>query len=73
MSTAEQRSEAPPRETVRIKSPLAAVEPSAPRIGASRPSEISKGATPLENPSRGSGNSDDPLNRLKRVFEALEE
>jgi ribonuclease E len=73
MSTAEQRSEAPPRETVRIKSPLAAVEPPAPRIGASRPSEISKGAPPLENPSRGSGNSDDPLNRLKRVFEALEE
>jgi len=72
-STAEQRPEAPPRETVRIKPPLAAVEPSAPKIGISRPSEPSKGSTPPENPGRGSGNSDDPLLRLKKIFEALEE
>ena len=71
--TAEQRPEAPPRETVRIKPPLAAVEPSAPKIDVSRPSELSKGNTPPENPSRGSGNSDDPLQRLKKIFEALEE
>jgi len=72
-STAEQRPEAPPRETVRIKPPLAAVEPSAPKIGISRPSEPSKGSTPPENPSRGSGNTEDPLQRLKKIFEALEE
>ena len=72
-STAEQRPEAPPRETVRIKPPVAAVEPSAPKISISRPSEPSKGSTPPENPGRGSGNSDDPLLRLKKIFEALEE
>jgi len=72
-STAEQRPEAPPRETVRIKPPLAVVEPSAPKISISRPSEPSKGSTPPENPSRGSGNSDDPLLRLKKIFEALED
>ena len=72
-STAEQRPEAPPRETVRIKPPLAAVEPSAPKISISRPSEPSKGSTPPENPSRGSGNTEDPLQRLKKIFEALEE
>lgn len=72
-SAAGQRSEAPPRETVRIKPPLAAVEPSAPKIGGSRPSELSKVNTPPENPVRGSGNSEDPLHRLKKIFEALEE
>lgn len=71
--TAEQRPEAPPRETVRIKPPLAAVEPSAPKIGVSSPSEPSKGNAPPESPSRGSGNSEDPLQRLKKIFEALEE
>ncbi len=72
-SAVELRPKAPPRETVRIKPPLAAVEPSAPKIDVSRPSELSKGNTPPENPSRGSGNSDDPLQRLKKIFEALEE
>ncbi|MBU4370596.1 MAG: Rne/Rng family ribonuclease [Proteobacteria bacterium] len=71
--TAEQRPEAPPRETVRIKPPLAAVEPSAPKIGVSRPSEPSKGNAPPESPSRGIGNSEDPLQRLKKIFEALED
>jgi len=72
-SSAEQRPEAPPRETVRIKPPLAAVEPSAPKIGVSRPSELSKGNTPPESPGKGSGNPDDPLLRLKKIFETLEE
>jgi len=72
-SAAEQRPKAPPRETVRIKPPLAAVETSAPKIGVSRPSELSKGNTPPENPSRESGNPDDPLQRLKKIFEALED
>ena len=72
-STAEQRPEAPPREMVRIKPPVAAVEPSAPKIGGSHPSELSKGNTPPENPVRGSGNSEDPLHRLKKIFEALED
>jgi ribonuclease E len=72
-SSAEQRPEAPPRETVRIKPPLAAVEPSAPKISVSRPSELSKSKTPPESPGKGSGNPDDPLLRLKKIFEALED
>lgn len=72
-SAAEQRSEAPPREAVRIKPPFAAIDPSAAKTGVSRPAEPFKGSTPPENPGRASGNSDDPLQRLKKIFEALED
>lgn len=72
-TTAEQRPEAPPRETVRIKPPTAAIEASTPTIGASHPAEPVKGATSPENPGKGSRNSDDPLQRLKKIFEALED
>ena len=72
-TTTEQRPEAPPREMVRIKSPVVAVEPSAPKTGASRPAEPSKVNPPPENPARGNVISEDPLHRLKKIFEALED
>ncbi len=73
-SAAEHRPEAPPREMVRITPPPTAVEPAAPKIGVSpRPPEIPKGKALLENHGRGNGNPDDPLHRLKKVFEALDE
>ena len=73
-SAAEHRSEAPPRETVRIRPAPVAVEPAVPRISVSpRPPEIPKGNAPPENQGRGNGNPDDPLHRLKKVFEALDD
>jgi ribonuclease E len=73
-SAAENRPEAPPRETVRITPPPVPVEPAASRVSASpRPSEIVKGNAPPENQGRGNGNPDDPLHRLKKVFEALDD
>jgi ribonuclease E len=73
-SAAENRSAAPPRETVRITPPPVPVEPAAPRISVSpRPPETLKGNAPPENQGRGSGNPDDPLHRLKKVFEALDD
>ncbi|MCX5838578.1 MAG: hypothetical protein NTW71_08695, partial [Deltaproteobacteria bacterium] len=73
MSAAEHRPEAPPREMVRITPPPTAVEPAAPKISVSQPSEIPKGKAPPENQGRGNGNLEDPLHRLKKVFEALED
>jgi len=73
-SAAEPRSAAPPRETVRITRPPVPVEPAAPRVGAApRPPEIPRGNAPPENQGRGNGNPDDPLHRLKKVFEALDD
>jgi ribonuclease E len=73
-SAPENRPEAPPPEAVRITPPPAVVEPAAPRISASpRPPEIPKGNAPPENQGRGNGNTEDPLHRLKKVFEALED
>jgi ribonuclease E len=72
-SAAEHRPEAPPREMVRITPPPTAVEPAAPKINVSRPPEVPKGKALPENQGRGNGNPDDPLHRLKKVFEALEE
>jgi len=72
-SAAEHRPEAPPREMVRITPPPTAVEPAAPKISVSRPPEVPKGKAPPENQGRGNGNPEDPLHRLKKVFEALED
>ena len=72
-SAAEHRPEAPPREMVRITPPTTTVEPAAPKIGVSRPPEATKGKALPENQGRGNGNPDDPLHRLKKVFEALED
>jgi len=72
-SAAEHRPEAPPREMVRITPPPTAVEPAAPKISVSQPPVAPKGKAPPENQGRGNGNPDDPLHRLKKVFEALED
>jgi ribonuclease E len=72
-SAAEPRPEAP-RGTVRITPPPAVVEPAVPRISASpRPAEVPRGNAPQESLGRGNGSTDDPLNRLKKVFEALDD
>jgi ribonuclease E len=70
-SAAEHRPEAPPREMVRITPPPTAVEPAAPKISVSQPPEAPKGKAQPENQGRRNGNSEDPLHRLKKVFEAL--
>ena len=72
-SAAEHRPEAPPREMVRITPPPTAIEPAAPKISVSRPPEAPKGKALPENQGRGNGNPEDPLHRLKKVFEALED
>jgi hypothetical protein len=73
-SAAENRPAAPPRETVRITPPPVPVEPAAPRVSTSpRPSETVKGNAPPENQGRGNANPEDPLHRLKKVFEALDD
>ncbi|MBN2437284.1 MAG: Rne/Rng family ribonuclease, partial [Deltaproteobacteria bacterium] len=69
----ERRSEAPPREIVRITPPPTAAEPAASKTIVSRPPEAPKGKAPPENQGRGNGNHEDPLHRLKKVFEALED
>jgi ribonuclease E len=72
-SAVEQRSEAP-RGTARITPPPAAVEPAAPRVSLPpRPPEAPRAAVPQENHGRGAAAPDDPLNRLKKVFEALDD
>ena len=56
----------PPRQPVRIKPPTVTAEP-----GSSRPPEAPK---PTATPERGSGNQknqEDPLQRLRKVFETL--
>ena len=58
---------------VRITPPPTAVEPAAPKISVSQPPVAPKGKAPPENQGRGNGNPDDPLHRLKKVFEALED
>jgi hypothetical protein len=73
ISAAEHRPEAPPREMVRITPPPTAVEPAAPQISISRPPEVPKDKAPPENQGRGNVNPEDPLHRLKKVFEALED
>ena len=70
-SAAEPRPEAPPRETIRIVPPSTSA-PAVPRI-ASRSPEITKDKTPPEHPARGNVAPEDPLHRLKKVFESLED
>ncbi len=57
--------QAPPQEKVRIRPAQAAVEAAARKIGASSPPEVPK--------ARGNGAPEDPLHRLKKVFEALDD
>jgi hypothetical protein len=58
---------------VRITPPPAAALPAAPKIIVSRPPEAPKGKEPPENQDRGNGSPEDPLHRLRKVFEALED
>ena len=60
--------EAPPpaRQPVRIKPPAVAAEP-----GSSRPPEAPKPAAPPERGGRNQKDQEDPLQRLRKVFETL--
>ncbi len=61
----------PPREPVRIKPPAAVVEPASPKSISPRTPET---PTPPAAPVKESGNqghAEDPLHRLRRVFETL--
>jgi ribonuclease E len=63
--------ETPPREPVRIKPASAESEPVSRINGNSLPPEPPKNQSMPENQGKGSGNREDPLHRLKRVFESL--
>lgn len=63
--------ETPPREPVRIKPAPAASEPVSRINGNSLPPEPPKNQAMPENQGKGSGNREDPLHRLRRVFESL--
>jgi ribonuclease E len=65
ISAAASPTQAPPQEPVRIRPAQAGIEAGAPRISASSPPEIPK--------ARGNANPEDPLHRLKKVFEALDD
>jgi ribonuclease E len=63
---------APPREPVRIKPPAAVIEPAPPKSSSPHAPEAPKGqAAPAETPEKANVNHDDPLHRLKKVFETL--
>ena len=74
-SAAAHRPESAPREAVRITPPpAAAAAPVPPRVAAAtRPPEAPRGNVPHESPGRGNGSTEDPLHRLKKVFEALDD
>jgi ribonuclease E len=59
------------REPVRIKPPAAVNEPDLRKSITSRTAEIPKSSAPTEKPEKVNGNNDDPLQRLKKVFETL--
>jgi ribonuclease E len=61
-----QPAEAPPREPVRIRPAPSPVDPAAAtKTSTSNPPELPR--------ARGNGNPEDPLHRLKKVFEALDD
>jgi len=59
------------REPVRIKPPAAVTEPDPRKNITSRAPEVLKSPAPMEKPEKANGNQDDPLQRLKKVFETL--
>ena len=59
------------REPVRIRPPVAATEPDPRKSITHRAPEVPKGPAPAEKPEKANGNHDDPLQRLKKVFETL--
>ena len=60
----------PPREPVRIKPP-AAVEPVTPQVGAPRAPEAPKTAVPSGKGNGKQAGDEDPLLKLKKIFETL--
>ncbi len=60
---------ASPREPVRIKPPAAVIEPLPQKVSSPRTPDASKGQA--ETPEKAHANLDDPLHRLKKVFETL--
>jgi ribonuclease E len=61
----------PPQEPVRITPAHGAGASAPPRNGSVRPPEPPKNQEAPENQGKGSGNREDPLHRLRRVFESL--
>ena len=60
------------REPVRIKPPAAVTEPDPRKSITSHTAEVLKSPAPAEKPEKVNGaNQDDPLQRLKKVFETL--
>ncbi|MBA4423383.1 MAG: ribonuclease [Syntrophus sp. (in: bacteria)] len=59
------------REPVRIKPPAAVNEPDPRKSITPRPSEVPKSPAPTEKPEKANENHDNPLQRLKKVFETL--
>jgi len=59
------------REPVRIRPPVAANEPDPRKSITHRTPEVPKSPAPTEKPEKANGNHDDPLQRLKKVFETL--
>ncbi len=59
------------REPVRIKPPAAVTEPDLRKSIIARTPEIPKSPAPTDKPEKANGNHEDPLQRLKKVFEAL--
>ncbi len=59
------------REPVRIKPPAAVTEPDPRKSITPRTAEVPKSPAPTEKPEKANGNHDDPLQRLKKVFETL--
>ena len=64
---------APPaaREPVRIKPPVAVTEPDPRKSITPRPPEVPNSPAPAEKPEKVNGSQEDPLQRLKKVFETL--
>ena len=60
----------PPREPVRIKPPAVVIEPAPPKVSPHPDAPKEQGA-PAEPQEKAKANHDDPLHRLKKVFETL--
>ncbi|MCL5808322.1 MAG: hypothetical protein M1418_07230, partial [Deltaproteobacteria bacterium] len=59
------------REPVRIKPPAAVNEPDPRKSITPRTPETPKGPALKEKPEKADGNHEDPLQRLRKVFETL--
>jgi hypothetical protein len=73
ISAAEHGPEPPLHETIRIKPSPGSKEPDAVKTNAAPSPEAPGGKAASANQDRGNGGIEDPLNRLKKVFETLED